>query len=139
MVPVAEFGLAVIVIVTAAPTPEAPVPVTTIVPASCTSAVAILPTTAMVAPTPKPVVLAGSVWNFSDEQKLRYLGADGVVLISRQRNRRQNADNRDHDHQFDQGKTLLNSFHGNSLEIWFAANVCAVPVYEQGWCHIHLS
>jgi len=42
--------------------------------------------------------------------------ADCVVLVSGQRNRSQDTDDRDHDHQFDQGKTLLQrTFHGKLL------------------------
>ena len=36
-----------------------------------------------------------------------------VFLIRRQRNRRQDADDRDHDHQFDQGETFLHALHEN--------------------------
>lgn len=40
-----------------------------------------------------------------------------VVLVSWQRDSSQNTDDRNHDHQFDQGETLLNHlFHENSLE-----------------------
>jgi len=39
-------------------------------------------------------------------------GTNGVILISRQSYRRQNTNNRHHNHQFDQGKTLLGTlFH----------------------------
>ena len=36
-----------------------------------------------------------------------YTSTNGVILISRQRNSSQNTDDRDDDHQFNQGKTLL--------------------------------
>ena len=42
------------------------------------------------------------------------LRADGVVLIRGQCDRREDADDRDHDHQFDQGKALLHAFHLNT-------------------------
>ena len=41
-------------------------------------------------------------------ERLRHLRAGDVVLIRRQRDGGQDADDRNHDHQFDQGKTLLN-------------------------------
>src|SRR5439155_4738003 len=42
----------------------------------------------------------------------RHFGLNRVGLVRRQRNGRQDADDRDHDHQFDQGKTLLDTLHG---------------------------
>jgi hypothetical protein len=40
---------------------------------------------------------------------------DAVVLVRRQRNRRQDADDRNHDHQLDQGETLLDgTLHGSA-------------------------
>src|SRR6185503_8110192 len=60
------------------------------------------------------------------------------VLISRQRDRRQNADDRNDDHQFDQGKTLLDAFHGltllGALVGWVPPwwNAEAVPATKQG-------
>ena len=45
------------------------------------------------------------------EHQFRNLRTDRVVLIRRQSNRCQDADDRNHDHQFDQGKTLLNCLH----------------------------
>src|SRR5688572_28575919 len=45
------------------------------------------------------------------QNDFRHLGADRVVLIGGQRNRRQNIDDRDHDHLFDQGEALLKRFH----------------------------
>lgn len=43
----------------------------------------------------------------SQGQAFGNMGTLGVVLVSRQRDGCQNADDRDDDHQFDQGKTLL--------------------------------
>src|SRR6185369_9877287 len=43
----------------------------------------------------------------ASQDDFRYLRAHRVVLVCRQRNRRQDADDRDHDHQFDEGETLL--------------------------------
>ena len=41
------------------------------------------------------------------------LGANGLGLICRNRNRRENADDGDHDHQFNQGETAM-AAHGAS-------------------------
>ena len=48
----------------------------------------------------------------------RHLGADGVVLISRQCHGSQDTDDGHDDHQFDQGKTFLHCFHFNFLQVW---------------------
>src|SRR5262249_3024918 len=45
------------------------------------------------------------------ENDFGHLRADRVVLVRGQRDRGQNADDRNHDHQFDQGKALLQRFH----------------------------
>src|SRR6266540_4277723 len=49
------------------------------------------------------------------QDHLGHLRPDAVVLVRRQRHRCQNADDRNHDHQLDQGKTLLNRSHGYSF------------------------
>lgn len=49
-------------------------------------------------------------------QCLRNPSTNRVILIRRQRHSSQNTNNRHHDHQFDQGETLLNLFHVNLLE-----------------------
>src|SRR5690625_6835438 len=42
-----------------------------------------------------------------------------TTLFRSNRNRRQNRDDRNHDHQFDQRKTFLHTFHGgSSLQAW---------------------
>ena len=43
--------------------------------------------------------------------RLGDLGADGVVLVSRDRDRGENADDRHHDHQFDECETFLDRLH----------------------------
>ena len=43
------------------------------------------------------------------------LGTNCVILISRDRDRGQNTDNRYHDHQFDEGKTVLHLSHCEEL------------------------
>src|SRR5262245_42995021 len=48
------------------------------------------------------------------ENDFRHLRADRVVLVRGERHRRQNADDRNHDHQFDQGKALLQRSHWTS-------------------------
>ena len=62
-VPVHVFAVGVTVRVTDWPVEVLPVTMT--IPGSATSAVAILPTTAMVTPVPMDTVLVGAVWNFS--------------------------------------------------------------------------
>jgi lysyl-tRNA synthetase, class II len=51
------------------------------------------------------------------QHHLGHLCADAVVLVRGQRDRRQNADDRDHDHQLDQGKALLNRLHRLSFHM----------------------
>src|SRR3954451_3914347 len=46
-----------------------------------------------------------------ERETFRNARTDRVVLIRRQRNRRQNTDDRHYDHQFDQRETLLKRFH----------------------------
>src|SRR5258706_8608648 len=48
------------------------------------------------------------------QDHLGHLRPDGVVLVRGERHRSQNTDDRNHDHQLDQGKALLNRSHGNS-------------------------
>src|SRR5690606_12310477 len=57
--------------------------------------------------------------------RLGDLGPCGVVLISRQRDSRQNTDNRNHDHQLDKGKTFLHlSFHFSTpFVLWIAVGL----------------
>ncbi len=45
------------------------------------------------------------------QDAFRYLCLDYIVLIGRQGNRRQDTDDRDHDHEFDQCETGLGLFH----------------------------
>ena len=52
----------------------------------------------------------------SQNQTFARLGANGVILISRQRNGGQNTNNRHDDHQFDEGETFLHCFHDFLLE-----------------------
>src|SRR5207237_5560354 len=47
----------------------------------------------------------------------------------RQRDRGQNTDDRDHDHQFNQGKTLLQTFHLSHLH---EVSTCSLPRRTQG-------
>jgi len=49
------------------------------------------------------------------QNRFRHARTDGVVLIRRQRDRRQDADDRNDDHQFDQCETLLNTLHSQLL------------------------
>jgi len=51
----------------------------------------------------------------------RYARLDGVVLVGRNRDGRQNADDRYHDHQFDQCKTTLQRLHFKNLQSCFVA------------------
>ena len=58
----------------------------------------------------------GGLHGAGEVQTFRDLRADGVVLIGRDRDRRQDADDRDDDHQLDEGETLLHRLHdGSSL------------------------
>ena len=57
------------------------------------------------------------------------LALTGVVLVRRQRDRRQDPDDRDHDHQFDKGKALLDALHVmllRRLNVWDTDGRCAV-------------
>src|SRR5438046_3560492 len=58
------------------------------------------------------------------ENHFRHLRAHGVVLIRRQRDRRQNANDRNHDHQLDQGEALLQRLHGYSLVLLVSGPLC---------------
>ncbi len=53
------------------------------------------------------------------QNHFRHFGALGVVLISRESHGSQNTDDRNHDHQFDQGKTLL---HGTLHKFLLGVN-----------------
>src|SRR5690606_6753730 len=63
-----------------------------------------------------------------DVQAFRNLRADGVVLVGRDGDGHQDAEDRDHDHQFDQGKALLDLLHGVSpRRFWFHVPTWPVP------------
>src|SRR5690606_966147 len=50
--------------------------------------------------------------NRTCEKNFRHFGPSRIILISRQRNRCQNSNDRHNDHQFNKGETLLHlSFH----------------------------
>ncbi len=52
------------------------------------------------------------------DNTFRYFGPNAVVLVSRQSHGSQNTDDRHHDHQFDQGETLLQgTLHKSSSEL----------------------
>ena len=54
------------------------------------------------------VVLRDGSFCFGQQShRLRHLGANGLVLVSGQSHSSQNTNDRDYDHQFDKGKTLL--------------------------------
>ena len=55
------------------------------------------------------------------------MSAGGVILVGRQRNSSQNTNDRNNDHQFNQGETLLHlSFHVNLLEVFKALSLAEV-------------
>lgn len=59
-----------------------------------------------------------SLHAIGNDREARDTRADDVVLICRQRNRSQDGDDRDDDHQFDQGKALLHLVHCVFLWRW---------------------
>src|SRR6185312_365000 len=48
------------------------------------------------------------------DDQFRHLRANGVVLVGWNGDGRQDRDDRDHDHQFDQGEAFLHGLHGGS-------------------------
>ncbi len=74
------------------------------------------------------------------QNRFRNPRPDRVVLVRRQRDRRQNADDRDDDHQFDQRKALLNSFHCPSPWLFGRPepeHPAMLPTAEQSMCQCH--
>ena len=50
----------------------------------------------------------------SEDRTFRDLRTDGVILVGRDSDGREDGDDRDDDHQFDKGKAFLHSLHGVS-------------------------
>lgn len=62
------------------------------------------------------------------------LGADDVVLVSRDGDSSQDTDDRDNDHQFDQGETLLNTLHGVDSLFGLEESDCSLCVVKRFLC-----